>query len=1019
MTTVNPYSPLPARIAGSIQLTATTNSALSVFRNVMWPAANSTVYLNDSLNNATLILNDHFEDFINKWDRKFEELRVEIAEPSIPTTTISNPTPTSPVTATNTIWPEFYTTHREYNEWVGYTLYCFVKQEVKRNPNIYTAATIFILVNYWLVLSARRSELVQKRGATKGLSTDGTNEARDQLSAQNARLELLEAKVDGLLFAPATDLTDGQHRLSRNAPGRVPPLNDTRHDIRRAQRISINQSERLEFASLQEQLEVMRQDLVSLKNTSEARSERINFMIDTITEFKKDAQTEKCTNRLEDIASIKKSVSEELKSEIESIRAQITDLEHAAISFREESKKSIADHMSSIIYTINGLQKESERAKRKGQLADLASIKEMSREHKSECELLQEQITDLQHSTSTLKEESEECITKHVSTIISTINELKKDSETAKRMNHAPAIDSVKKDVSNLKHSMKKLEHELDEKRDDARAIDLHKLKASVEALQQDKTGALKEFSIRLDRVGEVLQSQPWMAESETFNQRISNVTSKLQALERSTQTEKSLSFLQSQLESLSTKVDFTETSLKELKGETATKFEHKSLLMEVKHLEGRIQQWETIPQKGPVSVVNEDSVKLRDLGKNYVDLMSQFAEIKDAFASLVSSDIPKQRSEDHNQVTEAIRQSASQLEKKIKSQYAREEDVRKCLNVIQPEGGKPIDLRSLKERLSDIENYAYGTKNDLIMAKERITDSEQHIETLREGNATNYKDIRRCLGKLGLPGSVVSLSEPINPKHVPAESKPPVHIDMSVGRKINAPQSSSPQDRGDKNISQFDPRYKGDGKPTGSGSSSAATQDLVGVNQKENRNRFDENDKRSDSNTEPSPSKVSDGLLETRQDKNISRYDPRYKGDDKFRSSYSESGSPGMSKTRGNLNPKAESFGESSKRQGNRSLALKASFSPLVFGRKVNQEAEEPAENKADTGEHSSQSSVQASTPQEEHQGGPRENEEKNADSPSALDHSDGKDSISPLADTAAEKSPEESVTDKMEDEK
>ncbi|KAK2861185.1 hypothetical protein FQN49_004458 [Arthroderma sp. PD_2] len=1034
LTTVGPYSPLPVRIAGTIQLTATTNSALSLFRNVMWPVRNSTSFLDHSLNGSTLILQKPLEDFLLGWEHKLEEHMGKYTDIPIPTVTTCTPTPTLKSTVTNTVWPEYYTTHPEYDEWVGYTLYWFVKQEAKRNPNMYTAAILFFVFNYWLVLSARRLESRQKLGVTSVFPADGPNKIQNELAAHNIRLNLIEAKVDGLLSTPASSSGESRNNRSSSASERISSLKDTVHDLQQFQEFSTNQSERLksEFESLQEKLTKMRRDIVSLKEESEARSERsaghISSIMDMIKELKEGSGRPKHVNPLADMVSVKESASTGLKPKFELLQEQITELKRA-ITSKEESDNGFTEQISFMRDMINELKKDSE--KRKNQLVGMAApVKgDVPAGLESELELLQEQITNLRQDTDSIKEESESSITEHVASIRGAIKEQKKDCERAKQVSQQTNL-AIKEDVSNLKSEIRKLQLKLEEPTSETSAIDIEKLKASLVDLQQDTVTprALDQLSTRLEKIENVVHLKPWSVEGEKVNSRISTFSTRLQALESSALADKSLLSLQDQLDSLSSKLDYTECSLKELTEGSATKFEHKSLLATVTHLEDSIEQWKTIPQKAPIGATNEeDAVKLVDLKKSYLDLISQVREDRDAVATLISSDIPKQRTEDYSQLTKVIEQSIDQLGKKIASRYARVEDVRKCLNILHPEGDiKPIDLVRLKKKVSDVENFAYSTENNLMMAKERITDSEQRIETLREGNATNYKDIRRCLGQLGLSVTTIPLTEPINPKPVPTDPvgtgpRKPVHIDMSVGRKAGSLPASVSKELKDQNISRYDPRYKGDDKLTShSSGSSAASDNPIGTRQKENFSRFDPRYKGNDSNPEPSFSKGSKDTPEVTKNKNISRYDPRYQEDDKFKSSsYPDSGSPGTSKGRGKLNPKAEVFGNPPKGSGNGSLASRVSFAPStpVGGRKLEVDEITPA-NKD---EHSLESPAQPPSSLEGLKGGTPGNEERKEDSSVTVVPLDVDAAKAPLAypESAAEKLPEESPASKPGDSK
>ncbi|EGE01803.1 hypothetical protein TEQG_00848 [Trichophyton equinum CBS 127.97] len=923
LTTINPHFPLPARIAGTIQLTVTTNSAVSMFRNVMWPDLNPSTPPNEPLlNNVTPLIKNQFQEFLDKWDYKLEKHITENTECPISTvTSYSTPTPTLQTMTANITEPQSYPAPLDFNSWVGYTFYQFAEKEVRRSPNMYTLAAIFILVNYWLVRSARRPEVREELEAAKEVPIDKLKELRDELLAHKARLHLVEVKVEGLALA------DDQRRFSRTAPRQIPQVGESEQAAAEAQTLPASQPGKPEFDSLQEQLTEMRQDLVSLKSSSETRSEQLSeniaFVMNTIKELQKESESTSRTRIMNDMVSVKKSVLEDLKSQLTPLSNRISDMEASTSSPGGELGR-FASQMSQTMESINVLRREFERVKRKLP-ADLASIKtEISREYKLKFDAVEKQVLELKQTACLSKDELDDILPQRVSSIMGIIDEAKEDSASG-----AP-IDSVKKEMAGLKSSLKAVEHAVKEIGDKTKRQDVHHLRVSLEALQAESTRSLQELSSRLDIVMQDIQVE-WRVKHQQFDQWIAMVESKLQGLEHSALAESNLLSVLSQLEALNTKVELNDSLFKRVEDECATKFEQKSLSADVKLLEGRVNQLESIPQKDPPSAMKEEHIiKLRDLGKSYVALRSQIGEIKDTLTTLISDEIPQHHSETLDKLTESIRLRTSQIEKDIEARYAYKEDVLKCLNALQLDGKRPIDLQRLKKDLSEIENYAYTTQNILNLAVERITDNEQHIETLREGNATNYKDIRRCLDKLGISGTIVPLSAPIKPKPVPGEPKPPVHIDLSVGKKSNSQVSSSPQDRGDKNISRFDPRYKGNDKPVGS-------------------------------DIESNLSKRSESLKKTSQDKNISRYDPRYQGSDKFRKSYPEPGSSEASKAKGKLNPKADSFEERPKSSGNGSPASRASVAQSESTGKENTEVEMMTENeKPEVGEDAIKSLVE-----------------------------------------------------------
>lgn len=980
LTTINPRFPLPARIARTIQLTATTNSAVSMFRNVMWPDSNPRPPSNESLpNNITPLINDQLQEFLDKWDYKLEKHITENAERPVSTvTSYSTPTPTLQAMMANIIEPQSYPDPLDYNSWVGYTFYQFAEKEVRRNPNMYTLAAIFILVNYWLVRSARRSEVREELEAVKEVPIDKIKELRDELIAHNARLHLVEVKVEGLALA------DDQRRFSRTASRQIPQVGESEQASTEAQTspgiLPACQPGKPEFDSLQEQLTEMRQDLVSLKSNSETRSEHLSeniaSVMSTIKELQKESESTSRTRIMNDAVSVKKSVFEDLKSELTPLSDRISDIEAYSSSSRGELGR-FAIQVSQIMESINVLRREFEKVKRKLS-AELASIKtEISREHKLELDAVEKQIIELRQTACLSRDELDDHLSQRISSIMGIINEAKEDSASG------VPIDSVKKEMASLKSSLKVVEHAMKEIGDETKNQDVHHLRVSLEALQAESTRSLQELSSRLDMAMQDIQVESWRVKHQQFDQWIAMVESKLQGLEHRSLTESNLLPVLSQLEALNTKVDLNDSLFKRVEDECATKFEQKSLYADVKHLEGRVNQLESIPQKDPSSTMKEEHIiKLRDLGKSCVDLRSEIGEIKDTLTALISDEIPKHRSETLDKLTESVRLSTSQIEKDIEARYAHKEDVLKCLNSLQLDGKKPIDLQRLKKDLSEIENYAYATQNNLNLAIERITDNEQHIETLREGNATNYKDIRRCLDKLGISGTIVPLSAPIKPKPVPGESKPPVHIDLSVGKKFNSQVSSSSLDRGDKNISRFDPRYKGDDKPVGS-------------------------------DIESNLSKRSEPLKKTSQGKNISRYDPRYQGSDKFRKSFPEPGSSEASKAEGKLNLTADSFVERPKSSGDRSRASRASVAQSEFAGKEKTEVEmTTAKEKPEEGEDAIKSLVEITSRQEQQS----EREEKDVDSMSVSDDN-GDDAPDTSAEPVSSKSPEIAATTESED--
>ncbi|EFQ97457.1 hypothetical protein MGYG_00498 [Nannizzia gypsea CBS 118893] len=932
LTTINPHFPLPARVAGTIQLTATTNSAVSVFRNVLWPDSNPTAPSNESLHTITPLLKDQLQVFLNKWDHKLEEHISANAERLISRVTDCTPTPTLQAMVTNIIDPELHPIHLDYNNWFGFTFYRFAKKEVRRNPNMYTLAAIFVFVNFWLARSARRFDVREKLEVTKEIPADKMKEIHDELLAHNARLHLVEAKVEGLLIAPTAALTEGQRQVSRRGSERSSQIGDPEKFPGRIQVLPVSQPGRSEFESLQQQLTAMRQDLISLKSDSETHSEHfsenMNVVMSTIKELQKDTRSNSHARILKDAASIRNIVLEELELQFSPLQNRISDIEHYTSSSRENSEK-IASQISRIMDAIHELKRESEKAERK--LLALASTKTArSKDHEFEFDALQKQVAELRRTTDVLKDELNGNISRQT---FSRMNEMKEGSA------RDICIDLVKKEMAKFESSLRNVEE-----RNGTKSQDLQHLRDSLEALQEASTRSLKEVSDRLDKAVDEIQSKPWTVEREQLTQWGTNVETRLQGLECNALTENNLNPILTQLELLNTKVELVDTLFKRMEDETATKFEHKSLFTDVKDLEGRVNQWESTHQKDPASAMKEEHVvKLRDLGKNCVELRSEIVEIKDHITALISDELPQRHSEIFDKLTESIRLNTTQIEKNFEDRYAHKGDVLRCLNVLQLEGNKLIDLQRLKKNLSEVENYAYGTQNNLNLAVERITDNEQHIESLREGNAINYKDIRRCLEKLGLSGTIMPLSAPINPKPVPGESKPPVHIDLSVGRKINSPSLSSTQDRGDKNISRFDPRYK-------------------------------EDDKSTSSNAEPSVSKGTEKLKEINKGKNIGRHDPNYQDSrDKFRKSYPEPGSSEASKARGKMNPMAESFGERPKSDGDRSLASRASLSQSKFAENEKLEAEATtAKEESSKSEDYSQSPAQTSS----HQGQSSEKE-------------------------------------------
>ena len=981
LTTINPHFPLPARIAGTIQLTATTNSAVSMFRNVMWPDSNPRPPSNESLlNNITPSINDQLQEFFDKWDYKLEKHITENAERPISTvTSYSTPTPTLQAMVTNIIEPQSYPASLDYNSWVGYTFYQFAEKEVTRNPNMYTLAAIFILVNYWLVRSARQPEVREELEAAKEVPIDKIKELRDELIAHNARLHLVEVKVEGLALA------DDQRRFSRTASRQIPQVGESKQASAKAQTLPgtlpASQPGKPEFDSLQEQLTEMRQDLVSLKSNSETRaeqlSENIASVMSTIKELQKESESTSRTRIVNDAALVKKGVFEDLKSELTPLSDRISDIEAYTSSSRGELGR-FTSQISQIMDSINLLRREFEKVKRKLP-ADLASIKtEMSREHKLEFDAVEKQIIELRRAACLSRDELDDHLSQRVSSIMGIINEAKEDSAS-----DAP-IDPIKKEMASLKSSLKAVEHAVKEIGDETKSQDVHRLRVSLEALQAESARSLQELSNRLDIVMQDMQVESWRVKHQQFDQWIAMVESKLQGLEHSTLTESNLLPVLSQVETLNTKVDLNDSLLKRVEDECATKFEQKTLHSDVKHLEGRVNQLESIPQKDPPSTIKEEhTIKLRDLSKSCVDLRSEIGEIKDTLTTLISDEVPKYRSKTFDKLTESVRLSTSQIERDIEARYARKEDVLKCLTALQLDGKRPIDLQRLKKDLSEIENYAYATQNNLNLAVERITDNEQHIETLREGNATNYKDIRRCLDKLGISGTIVPLSAPINPKPVPGESKPPVHIDLSVGKKSISQVSSNSQDRGDKNISRFDPRYKGDDKPVGS-------------------------------DIESNLSKRSESLKKINQDKkNISRYDPRYQGSDKFRKSYPDPGSSEAPKAKGKPNPKADSFEERPKSSRDRSPASRASVAQSESAGKEKTEVKMTiAKERPEEGEDAIKSLVEITSRQEQ----PSEREEKDVDCMSVSDDN-GDDAPDPSSEPVSSKSPEVAATTESED--
>ncbi|KAK2737252.1 hypothetical protein FQN57_000419 [Myotisia sp. PD_48] len=726
-TAINPYTRFPARIAGSLQLTASTNVVASVVSKIARRTINSTHNDDAILRNGDSSLDSPIEDILSKWERE--------AEYSSTTTTLMSTETNTPILSTTaqSAWPDYYAsgyiTDPEQTEWIFYILYESLKQEAKRYPNMYTFLVVVVSLNVWALRSICHHNLNQSASVASRL--------------------------------PASSREDEDRNIR---PAQLQQSNST----------SPNEGFMSKFFALEQQV----QDISN--SVTNWPLELAPGAVENIT-----AQIANLQVRVEELASTTANLQQNRHERSPSTSPSFESLKNEARQLTEKQGYSATVSVS--------LRKEFEN--------------------------LQTQVSDLKTSSASLEKNSRNR-SESTAALIEQVMELRASSENANNQNLREDLIVLQAAVVEIESQLKSLQQ---------RPLEATGL-CDHAALDASRESELEELSTRLQQTEDMLQRKPWNELESSLSGRLEKFAMQVERLEK---------LSAKKLEATKTQSDWLKQSFETFKGEGAK--QHKQLSSTVQEL---------VVKTDMMKVDESSASKTKELIKDVKILSKTILDTKNCITTLVSEDIPRQREQDRNHVTELIDELAKSEERhraqiedgfnsKISQSLQQVEDLRVgakiqdeqsqkmltsigSLEQLKPDfetlGDKvgsctaslqglkdrleemdkqqasrqgsteigPKDFDKLKKRASEIETYAYRLANDLERQTGRIDTSDVDISAARYIAEGLSNEVGRCMEKLGLERDVAIRKREREARQKPSTSltpRSPVIIDLSVGK--------------------------------------------------------------------------------------------------------------------------------------------------------------------------------------------------------------------------------------------